>query len=734
MPSSSRSGEWRRDHRSAEFNAGTRARMDPYLLSVVELLEQGDWDDLRHRTGIRHDPSAPAERPHSLALLVELAGRRGEAAGRRIEAWIEVLGRFRLLAAQTSLLELESNAALEHVTARIELDAKDPRCLAGTAVRLADHLAAILEDGAIARLELATSCHPHLESSVRHLGLQPAGPPRRFGGRALTGKGVVVGIVDDGCALAHRHVLVRKADGSFASRIAALWDQSRSPDGADRAAGWTDPTIAAGGDAYGRELGRAAIEAAVNAQRDAAGDVDEDAVYARLGYAPGAPDDLTSHGTHVVDIAAGNGNLGVGGTGVAPEADIVFVQLPPVDIAQPGPALSKSIVDAVEYVFAQAGNRPAVVNLSFGGNRGPHHAGYAWTKVLDDVLALPNRALVVAAGNGFEQRTHARADVPAQATARLRWILPTADRTPNDIEVWFRASDAFTLTLVAPDGGTYGPLGNGSYVLARTDGAIIGRVEFVDAGSDSVILLALRATEATTLVAAPAPAPAQAPAQNAGQPLVFAPAPAGLWTIDLHNLRAAAATFDAWIQRDDLGPPGAAPTQSRFDVADADPGTTVADLACGTRSIAVGAYNCATDEVCRYSSAGPTRSDPGGGARRKPEVCAPAESDVAGLGVLSASSQRALPARMNGTSAAAPHVAGLVALMFEYAASLTPPRVLTAEEIRAALVAGGRAADLKPHAVQAVDARVPVKQASRWNALIGGGRVDFRATMRKLFP
>lgn len=730
MSTASRSGHAGHEHDGAAFTPEERARMDPYLLLVVKLIAQQDWSELRFRTGIRHDRMAPAEAPHALSLLVELSGREHGLAAEGLAPWVEVFGQFRLRVPSTSYAELDVNRELRHVTAILGLDAKDPRFVAETRVTLADHLRSILAEPRFARLYLATACHPLLETSLQHLGLAPQGASGTGVPPTLTGKGVVVGIVDDGCAFAHRHVLVRKPDGSYASRIRALWDQSRAPDAGDVAVGWTEPSIPAPGNLGGRELGRAAIEAAVNAHVGAGGEVDERAVYRLLRYEPGAVDELSSHGTHVMDIAAGNGSLARGWSGVAPGADIVFVQLPPVDVARPGPALIKSIVDAVEYVFAQAAGQPAVVNLSFGGNRGPHHAGYVSSKFLDEILALPNRALVVAAGNGFEQRTHAQKRVRAYGTARVRWQLSAEDATPNDVEVWYRAGAQFELTLVAPDGSTFGPYTSGDNDVKRPDGAIIGRVEFVPGIDDASLLLSLRATAgADSAPSAPIPAQAQQPALTG-----LAPAQHGTWTIALRNLGATAAGFHAWIQRDDLASSASTNSQSRFDARDAEPAFSVADFACGRRVVGVGAFNCATGEMSRYSSAGPTRRDPGGARRRKPDICAPAEETADGGGILSASSLRALPTRMNGTSAAAPHVTGLVALLFEHARSRVPPRDLTADEIRAALAAGGHTRSLRPHAGQAVDDRVRIKQSKRWTRVIGSGRVDFRRTLRKLFP
>src|SRR5262249_8773298 len=149
-------------------------------------------------------------------------------------------------------------------------------------------------------------------------------------------------------------------------------------------------------------------------------------------------------------------------------------------------------------------------------------------------------------------------------------------------------------------------------------------------------------------------------------------------------------------------PSGARRRQSRFVTADADPKFSLGSLATGQHTIAVGGYNTATHEVCRYTACGPTRPNGAHGHRQKPEVCAPAENDAGGRGVLSASSRKSRATRMNGTSAAAPHVAGLVALILQYRASQSGGP-LTADQIRTKLKGAASKAPLRPNRHNAVD-------------------------------
>lgn len=79
-----------------------------------------------------------------------------------------------------------------------------------------------------------------------------------------------------------------------------------------------------------------------------------------------------SHGTHVMDIAAGNGQ-GLGIPGYAPEADLMFVE-PSSKKGPVGPEVvgqsfgdSTLLLKAIKYIFDRAAGRPTVVNISLGG-------------------------------------------------------------------------------------------------------------------------------------------------------------------------------------------------------------------------------------------------------------------------------------------------------------------------------------------------------------------------------
>jgi len=165
--------------------------------------------------------------------------------------------------------------------------------------------------------------------------------------------------------------------------------------------------------------------------------------------------------------------------------------------------------------------------------------------------------------------------------------------------------------------------------------------------------------------------------------------------------------------------------QSRFAPSDADPRSTIADLATGHLSICVGAHNGDTGDVCAYSAAGPTRD-----GRKKPDVTAPAEEDATRRGILCASSRRSQPTWFNGTSASAPVVAGMVALILQYNRD-NGGKPMPPSEILALLKKGAIGGHLVGNKRQEVDRRRPSgkKQSNCLKQVTGAGKADVKGSM-----
>ena len=377
---------------------------------------------------------------------------------------------------------------------------------------------------------------------------------------------------------------------------------------------------------------------------------------------------------------------------------------------------------------AQAEGKPAVVNISYGGYDGPHDGTSNLELALDELLTVKDRAVVIAAGNGFEARCHAATKVgqsPLNPEESFRWIVNPQDPTANDLDLWYDKASQLHVRLRSP-GPAIDPAGwiqvgqSRTPIITTDDGKTVGYLEHLESetgnGANRVVIT-LNATDA---------------AADGG---VYGRAPSGTWLVEMKHVSGPDADVHAWIWRDDAGrPQDARRRQSRFHPDDAHPSSSIAGWATGLSTISVGAWNTATEEICAYSACGPTGPTGPNPDREKPEVYAPAEEDARGRGVLSASALSANPTRMNGTSAAAPHITGLIALIFEYAKTHShPKKSLSAGQISAALkagaLAGGRTLRFNRH--QRVDPRVPhaKKQEQVQAHLLVSDRANCKETM-----
>ena len=481
---------------------------------------------------------------------------------------------------------------------------------------------------------------PLLRDTLESMGVQP-------GSKAVAGTdggaGAVVGLIDIGGDFAHQNFL--KADGG--TRLLALWQQG-APARADSPYG------------YGRLFARAEIDAALKKADP----------YRALGYDPGGGRTGGSHGTHVMDIAAGNGR-GTQLPGVAPAAELVFVEVSARDVAWGGPESvfssfgdSVQMLEAVKFVFDTAGERPCVVNLSLGTNGGPHDGSSLVEQGFDALVAQkPNRAIVLAAGNAQEDGVHTMGTVPAGGQLEVAWVLEGG--TGGEFELWHGGSERLRAELLGPDGellasvapGENFPLGTGNGEIAAF---LSSRINDPN-NKDNVIGIWL--------------------APNW---------PDGEVKVRLHALTDKEVPFHAWIERSDSG-------QAHFKAPVAS--HVLGSLSTGRQTVVVGAYDArkSGEPAASFSSAGPTRD-----GRPKPEVAAP------GMQVMAARSRSSDGlTKKSGTSMAAPAVSGLIALML--AKAHKKGQSLSIEQIRAKLQEG-------------------VKDgASGWDPQLGAGRASGKA-------
>jgi subtilisin family serine protease len=189
--------------------------------------------------------------------------------------------------------------------------------------------------------------------------------------------------------------------------------------------------------------------------------------------------DAGGHGTHVASIAAGNGGPMVSDAprfvGVAPGATLVIASA-----TQPGSGFSDGdVLNATRFIFDRAEwmgyqrppphNKPlpAVVNLSIGGDFGPHDGTSDLEKGLAAMVGddKPGRVIVVAAGNsgsiyhveGVDDPfgVHTEVHVSPSADMRVPIFASSAKNGKGYVWVTFRPGDEVSVGFEGPGGETW---------------------------------------------------------------------------------------------------------------------------------------------------------------------------------------------------------------------------------------------------------------------------------------
>ncbi|NNC94918.1 MAG: S8 family serine peptidase [Chitinophagales bacterium] len=196
--------------------------------------------------------------------------------------------------------------------------------------------------------------------------------------QSYTGKDVIFGMIDSGIDPTHPDF--QNDDGT--TRIIAFWDQN-------------DKLSNLPPYGYGKEYTQT--------------DIDNGAMTSYLDTTYGG------HGSAVAGVAAGGGMAHPDIRGMAPEADIIVVGIDPsvLDYLDRTPSML-NIVDAIDYIFsyADALDKPAVINISLGGIEGSHDGQDLPTQMIDALIEeKAGRAVVTSAGNAANTQHHIQFNV-----------------------------------------------------------------------------------------------------------------------------------------------------------------------------------------------------------------------------------------------------------------------------------------------------------------------------------
>ena len=596
----------------------------------------------------------------------------------------------------------KEESEVEQLSRIAAIESHDSRTTVAVSVTLADDGDAELMKagftvesrvGSIATLELDIDRVPDLVSlsSVRKVfasafrqplndrARQAVGIDNTAGQRVVsqTGRGVVVGIIDTGIDFRHLDFTIPGSAGQQ-TRIKALLDMtaygSQSPD-----PNWnyTLPGQTAA-------IGHLYLESDVNAALQAFKPVDQNSD-------PIKERDKNGHGTHVAGTAAGNGlSSPTPGTyaGMAPEADLVIVKASRQNDGNDS-FRTTDIINAMQFVQQRAAelNEPFVINLSLGGQAGPHDGTNPDERAIDTLVnSGPGRAVCVAAGNEGNLRIHANATIPGGGSQTL---YVNVNGAADFIDLYQSHSDRFGVTITRPDGVTLGPVPYGPDSQASDEYLQVFNVNDDKGDTD--------------------------PAND--QPdifILFKPgAPNGMWKITLQDADGNPnQSYDAWGNGD------------LYFLDSVDNFHLIASPGNSREAITVGAFITRgvmpIGTAARFTSLGPTAD-----GRRKPEISTP------GLYVYSARSTDIIDPNFGrilsgadaptdsvhytglaGTSMATPVTTGAAALFFE----LNPAS--TSEQVKEAI----KTTSIQDFSYS--DPDIP------WNAALGYGKLNIAAAMQ----
>lgn len=472
----------------------------------------------------------------------------------------------------------------------------------------------------------SASCITAVQGSVTQTIPNPSDQRQ---GLALTGKDVLVGIIDSG--IDYAHATFRNADGS--TRIAYLWDQSAGSE-------QSDGRMPAGYN-FGAQYTMQDINRAL-------GISDTDDESQTTSIVP-VTDRGSGHGTAVAGVAAGNGAGSTGNRyrGIAIESELIVVKLGRTSEDFAG---TTEVMEGIDYVMQKAIElqKPVAINLSFGNNNGPHDGQSLFENYISDLSGVWKNVIVVASGNEGDARHHAQVVLGNQEEV-VSFAIGPRERSMS-LQIWKEYADDFAIQLESPRGDQI-------LVVQELGAAITYNIGY---------------TKILVYYGTPTP-------YTIAQEIYFEWLPGGendfieegIWKLNFQPQNIVSGRVDLWL-----------PTIEAIGLSTGflspEPNTTLTIPSTARNIVTVGAYRSDNDSIATFSGRGDTAD-----RRQMPTLVAP------GVGVITALAGGGYGAK-TGTSIAAPFVTGSAALMMEWGIVRGNDPNLYGEKVKAYLIKGAR--------------------------------------------
>jgi subtilisin family serine protease len=531
-----------------------------------------------------------------------------------------------------------------------------------------DKLSDLAQHPNVVSIEQTIEKRKHLDNSIPNINAASVRTRSGNNFTGTTGEGVIVGIIDTG--IDYQHKSFRNSDGPQSTRILKIWDQTLSPQGGEGSpANYNRPPIGTANLNYGVEYSQSQINTALGTGNPltTVRHKDED-----------------GHGTHVASIAAGDGS--VAGNckgeftyvGVAPKAEFIIVRMRGLttgDAAQQ----NNDLINAILYIEREAAARPVAINMSLGNSWGPRDGTDPDAINMDQILNTRTTGgfvLIKSAGNEADNMKHAEATIGANGTPSGNVSIEFeigANRDNVRLEIRYNGSNV-TASLSTPNvGGT-----TQTTAVATIGSPVTANLNNSSGATGGTV--SIQNTTNRILVSFTPPA--------SGSNL------SGIWKINLANTTATPTKIDSWLSNHDSFRPVFRSHETNA--------MTIAPDSSGQDVIIVGAHAAegnTNGQIANFSSRGPTFD-----GRTKPDLTAPGVSITSAaidkyrhddgcdcIGNCCCTCCQDFYRNENGTSQAAPHVTGSVALL------LSQKNALTFSQIKTILQESSTAEGTKPN-------------------------------------